>query len=78
LDGKELLLKNYGEIFYFSRTENESILEMLDDQPKSIDYIQEPQGEAICWTTDGQSFFTLSETTPISSVASLFRYDKVN
>lgn len=61
-DGGEVLMKNYREIFYWKRKENESLISLLQRNPLNIDYRPEPQGEAIAWRFDGTGFYTLSES----------------
>ncbi len=61
-DGKEVLLKDYDNIFYWKRSSTESIPELLKTNPTILNYEREPQGEAIAWDRDGSGFYTLSET----------------
>jgi len=60
-DGKQILIKNYWSIYYWTREEGESIEEALAKKPTMLPYKPEPQGEAIGFSPDGNSFFTLSE-----------------
>jgi hypothetical protein len=59
--GDEILLKSYDSVYYFYRAENQSIAETLIQEPKSVPYLIEPQGEAISWTPSAHGYFTLSE-----------------
>jgi len=61
-DGKEVLMKDYDRIYYWKRTNQESIPELLKKDPVKLTYEREPQGEAIAWQRDGGGFYTLSET----------------
>jgi hypothetical protein len=61
-DGKEVLIKDYDNIFYWKRSATESIPELLKTKPTVLKYEREPQGEAIAWNRDGSGFYTLSET----------------
>jgi DNA-binding beta-propeller fold protein YncE len=61
-DGSEVLLKNYRDIYYWRRIENESLSNLLQRKPIKLDYKPEPQGEAIAWKLDGSGFYTLSES----------------
>ena len=61
-DGSEVLLKNYSDIFYWKKTGNETLAQMLVKEPVVLDYKREPQGEAIAWSGDGKEFYTLSES----------------
>ena len=55
----EILLKNYGSIYFFGKSDAPAAKRILDWNPVRIDYTPEPQGEAICWMDGG--FYTLSE-----------------
>jgi hypothetical protein len=61
-DGQEVLLKNYSKVFYWKKSNNESLPDLLVKQPIELDYEREPQGEAIAWSLDGSEFYTLSES----------------
>jgi DNA-binding beta-propeller fold protein YncE len=60
-DGKEIVLKNYQNVYYWKMKRGQSVKQLLGDEPKRIPYILEPQGEAITFARDGSGFFTLSE-----------------
>jgi hypothetical protein len=60
-DGKEILLKNYEQIFYWKKKADETIIELLKKPFQNLSYTQETQGEAIAWKSDGKDFFTVSE-----------------
>ena len=60
-DGQEVLLKNYAKVYYWKKSNNESLSDLLAKQPIELDYEREPQGEAIAWSSDGSEFYTLSE-----------------
>ena len=60
-DGREILIKTYSAVYYFSRENGESIEDALAKTPKTLKYTIEPQGEGICWAADGKGFYTLSE-----------------
>jgi hypothetical protein len=74
-DGSEVLMKNYREIYYWKRMDNESMLSLLKREPIRLNYTPEPQGEAIAWKRDGSGFFTLSESTGDRG-SSLFFYKR--
>lgn len=59
-DGKEILLKNYDNIYYW-RVDGKSIADALKQKPAILKYSAEPQGEAITFSRDGSGFYTLSE-----------------
>jgi hypothetical protein len=60
-DGKKILLKNYEHIYYWETDGRKSIADLLKEKPFEIPYELEPQGEAIMWARDNQSFYTISE-----------------
>jgi len=74
-DGSEVLLKNYGYIYYWKRAGDESILTLLQRDPVKLKYEPETQGEAIAWRRDGTGFYTLSESGLITQ-ADLFFYKR--
>lgn len=61
VDGKEILLKNYKNVFYWNNTAGKSLEEVFKTQPEIVEYKEEPQGEAITWKRDGSGYYTLSE-----------------
>ncbi len=60
-DGREVLIKNYDEIFYWKKSGEESVTDLMKSKPVQLDYKREPQGEAIAWAGDGSGFYTLGE-----------------
>ena len=60
-DGKEIIIKNYWVIYYWTREEGESLWEALSRKPVQFPYVPEPQGEALAFSKNGSSFFSLSE-----------------
>lgn len=75
-DGKEIVMKTYQNIYYWPRKNGKTIKEAFSEVPQEIPYKQEPQGEAICWSTDAKSFYTLSEQSPLKITPVLYRFDK--
>jgi len=75
-DGTEILLKNYNKVWYWPRKKGETIAEALSQKSYETPYIQEPQGESICWTNDANAFFTISETTLFKVSPVLYKYKK--
>lgn len=60
-DGREILIKNYDQIFYWQRQDNEPLVEALARAPLAAPYSSaEPQGEAVCFDDKG-GYYTLSE-----------------
>lgn len=60
-DGKDILIKNYQDIYLWSREDDETLADAFLKQPLRLNYVQEPQGEAIAFTQDGNAFYTISE-----------------
>ncbi|NVK50603.1 MAG: hypothetical protein HWE09_12610 [Cyclobacteriaceae bacterium] len=60
-DGSQILIKNYESIFYWKREVGESLLDALTKDPILLPYTPEPQGEAIGFSSRGNSFYTISE-----------------
>lgn len=75
-DGREILLKNYTNVYYFTRGYKQPLKSALTQQPAIIPYEQEPQGEAICFDAKGDGFFTTSETTPLKIPAHVYYYSR--
>lgn len=63
-DGLEILLKDYDHIYWWKRSEDEALEEVLLRKPEELPYDREAQGEAITWKLDGSGYYTLSETNP--------------
>lgn len=76
-NGKEVLIKTYTAIYYWKRTQEKSLVELLAKIPLEIPYDLEPQGEAICFANDGSGFFTLSETRDGAPMAQLKFYKRL-
>ncbi|WP_436517959.1 hypothetical protein [Ekhidna sp. To15] len=55
----EILLKHYSAIFYWGPSQETAIDRILAWDASMVDYVPEPQGEAICWYKD--DFYTISE-----------------
>lgn len=72
-DGKRILIKNLGQIFYWKREAHESILNVLNNKPDTLAYQAEPQGEAICFGEKQNTFYTVSER-PLGLEAYLYEY----
>jgi hypothetical protein len=75
-NGEEILIKNYDSIYYFSRKQNETVIQAMTKTPIVIPYVREPQGEAICFGHDGKSFYTVSEKTSMNISPILYKFMK--
>jgi len=60
-NGLEILIKTYSTIYYWSCSTDQSLWEAFDNEPVLVPYIEELQGEAVCWAADGSGYFTASE-----------------
>ena len=62
LDGSEIIVKSYSNIYYWFRETGKTISETMAITPEIITYSTEPQGEALCWKNyDDNGYYTLSE-----------------
>jgi len=60
-DNKELIVKTYTALYYYSREASESVATTLARTPVAIGYLLEEQGEAVTFAIDNTGFYTLSE-----------------
>jgi hypothetical protein len=60
-DGRQILVKNYWVVYHWARMPGESISAAMKRDPILLPYNPEPQGEAIAFSKDGNSYYTLSE-----------------
>lgn len=60
-DGQLVVVKTYDTIYAYKRTAGAGIASVWAQQPVTLPYKGEPQGEAICFKKDGTGYFTLSE-----------------
>ena len=61
MDGKEIIIKTYTDLYYYSKKTGEDILQALQKESVLLDYQIEPQGEAVSFAVKNTGFFTLSE-----------------
>lgn len=75
-DGLQVIIKNYWVVYYWEKEPGTPLEECLLQKPRLLPYDPEPQGEALAFSPDGNSYFTLSEkklrVDPV-----LYRYDKM-
>ncbi len=74
-NGAELILKDYRQIYHWKRNLNITIDSMLKTKPNQFPYLIEQQGEGLCWSVDGKSYYTISELGN-GTKQYLIRYDK--
>jgi hypothetical protein len=60
-DGRQILLKSYVKVYYWQRTGNKHIWQIMQNAPRELPYQVEKQGEAIGFTPDGKGYYTTSE-----------------
>lgn len=60
-DGNEVLIKAKHAIFYWNTNGGSDYLTILQKAGNKVNYIDEPQGEAVCWDAAGLGYYTLSE-----------------
>ncbi|MBO3699967.1 hypothetical protein [Roseivirga sp. E12] len=60
-NGNEVLIKNYLNVYHWSKSGTESISDLLGTAPSRLLYTVEPQGESIAWHSSSSTYFTLSE-----------------
>jgi hypothetical protein len=60
-DGSEILVKNYDNVFYWTRLPGESVDEAIKRTPETLPYSPEPQGESIAFSRTGDGYYTISE-----------------
>ena len=73
-DGLSILLKDYNNIYYYPRLHNETIPEALQKKGIRVPYKRQPQGEALCWDTDGKSIYSTSEFSTQRVVPVLYQW----
>lgn len=72
-DGNRVVIKNRQDIFYWTRSDGEKMMDLLARTPVRVPYVGEPQGEAICFDEDN-NYFTLSEQTNQLVKPILYKY----
>lgn len=70
-----ILIKTYTNVYSYKVKKKDSLVKALSRKPGILPYIIEPQGEALCFSADGKSRFTLSERSGDSPLY-LYRYRK--
>jgi hypothetical protein len=77
-DGREILIRNYGKVYYFLRDEGVSLKDALSAAPIITPYIPEPQGEGVCVGANSEGFYTVSERSPLNITPHLYFYPRKN
>lgn len=73
IDGRHIMIKNLTSIYYWERNLNEDIITSLSKKYKKIQYIIEPQGEALCFDLNKRYFYTIYERA-LGLDAYLYKY----
>ena len=60
-DGLKILLKNYDNVYLWTRLKGQTIADAFKNKPRQLPYHREPQGEAVTWKPDGSGYYTTSE-----------------
>ncbi|XP_045177359.2 uncharacterized protein LOC123537600 [Mercenaria mercenaria] len=60
-DGNEVLIKAHHAVFYWNMGGSNDYLATLQTPGTKVTYIDEPQGESVCWDASGLGYYTLSE-----------------
>jgi hypothetical protein len=60
-DGKEILIKDYRNVYYWSKANHEPLEMLLQTPAKNLPYVPETQGESITFDRGGHGYYTLSE-----------------
>lgn len=77
IDGNEILLKTYIAVFYWKLKPNESIFQALSrTRDVGAPYVQENQGESICWDYQTKGYYTISERGGLPAPPKLYYYSK--
>lgn len=75
--GTAMLIRNITNIYYWRRTVGEPWSSALRKKPFQINYIVEPQGEAITFDNRGTGFYTISER-PFGLKSYLYYFEKID
>ena len=78
LDGKEIIVKTYTNLYYYQRQTGESLASAIQKNFTILPYKIEPQGEAVTFANNNSGIYTLSEKGFGNSVNPLFLPKKIN
>lgn len=73
-DGKYIVVKNLMNIYMWERDGNQCVTEAMSKIAKTIPYVIEPQGEAICFDLNNRFLYTISER-PFGLDSYLYKYE---
>lgn len=60
-DGTQVLVRSYGNVFYWKRRPGELLEDTFKREPKTLPHTSEIQGESIGFSPNGKGFYTISE-----------------
>lgn len=75
-NGLEILIKDYEKMYYWNRSADQNIWDVLTEEPIIVPYVEEIQGEAVCWAADAMGYYTLSEKAGVKLI--LYYYPRIN
>lgn len=76
-DGKNILIKNYDNVYYWYREKTETDLsKILEKRGTPLPYVRELQGEAISWNLDGSAYITVSEKNRSKKLPYIYIYKR--
>jgi hypothetical protein len=73
-NGSEIFLKSITTVYYWKRSQGESLTDALMRTPLELSYAEEPQGESIAWSRD--AYYTLSEKAGLAPQR-VYRYARL-
>jgi hypothetical protein len=74
-EGREIIIKTYTALYYYTRSQKETIEEALAKSYTALPYIPEPKGEAVTFANDNTGFYTLSEIG-LAATVNLYFYPR--
>lgn len=85
-DNTEILVRNYGEIYYWKRKDGESIADALSRQARVVpSYTKynvnnnnkgEPQGEGVSFSSTADGYYTISESADFNVLTHLYFFKR--
>lgn len=73
--GDQIIVRDYEKVYYWNRLPNETIATTLSKDARCISIVAEEQGEGICFSQDGECFYTVSERSK-SPQEFIYQYTK--
>lgn len=76
-DGEHIIMKTYGEVYYWQTKNQDPIKTLFDNKPVQVEYIPEVQGESIGWAANASGYYTISETDDGRAEPILYFYKRL-